>query len=51
MKTNTVAFAGKMCSGKTTMAEFLVRNYDFTRIAIGDQIKKASNMMVEDMNR
>jgi cytidylate kinase len=49
MKTNKVAFSGKMCSGKTTMAEYLVNNHGFTRVAIGDQIKKVSNMMIEDM--
>ena len=31
------------------MAEFLVQHYGFTRLAIGDQIKKTANMMIEDI--
>jgi adenylate kinase family enzyme len=49
MVENKVAFSGKMCSGKTTMAELLVERYNFNRLAIGDQIKAVSNLFVENM--
>jgi dephospho-CoA kinase len=50
MVENKVAFSGKMCSGKTTMAELLVERYNFKRLAIGDQIKAVSNLFVENMD-
>lgn len=37
-----VAFIGKMMSGKTTSANYLVRNYGFTRLAFADPVKVAA---------
>lgn len=51
IKTKMVAFSGWMCSGKTTMAEYLVEKHGFKRVAIGDQIKNVVNMCIEDQNK
>ena len=35
-----VAITGKMCSGKSTLSNYLVKNKNFTRLGYGDFVKK-----------
>lgn len=41
-----VAFVGKMRSGKTTAAEWMVENRGYTRYAFGDEVKIAASGMM-----
>ena len=45
-----VAFIGKMMSGKTTSADYLVRNYGFTRLAFADPVKSIAAQMLNTLS-
>lgn len=39
-KINKIALVGKICSGKTFVANYLVNNYKFTKYSFADSLKK-----------
>ncbi|WP_088361789.1 hypothetical protein [Bacillus cereus] len=43
-----IGFSGKMTAGKTTISNKLEKKYGYVRLAIGDRIKKVSNLLIED---
>ncbi len=49
---NFIAFTGRAGSGKTTLAEWFIENYDYTKIAFADAVKYyAKEILMRPVNK
>jgi adenylate kinase family enzyme len=46
-----LAIIGVMCSGKTTIADYLVNNHNFRKLSFADDVKKYANEIFNLKNK